>query len=71
MKLTRQAIASAYGVTRQRLHQLCKMHGLITADFSNPDRIFEKLLEGCSSPLRQRLTDYTTRESIRKTFSNQ
>jgi hypothetical protein len=62
-------IASAYGVTRQRLHQICEAYALTNSDFREPDRVFERLLEGYASPLRRRLADYTFRQSIRQTLS--
>jgi hypothetical protein len=61
-----QAIADSYGVTRQRLHQLRKRHGLAPEDFSNPDFVFSLLLaSGRGSPLRSKLSNPSARIIIK------
>jgi hypothetical protein len=59
------AIADAYGITRQRVHQLRQRHGLTATDLLNPDVVFEKLLTGGrASKLRKRLLNPANRQAI-------
>lgn len=60
-----EAVAEAYGITRQRLHQLRRGYGFELSDFTNPGRIFDTLLDhGRSCPLRDRLRCPITRAVI-------
>lgn len=58
-------IASAYGVTRQRLHQLRREHGLTIEQLADPTQVFDKLLDkGRACKLRSRLRDPDTRAAL-------
>jgi len=63
-------IAKEYGVTRQRLYQLCNKHQLTIGDFCNPEVIFSTLLvSGTRKKLRLRLSDPANREAIKQTLT--
>jgi hypothetical protein len=60
-------IASVYGVTRQRVHQMRILYGLTPADFRDADLIFSKLLTaGNHSKTRKALSNPEVRESIKQ-----
>jgi hypothetical protein len=65
-----QTIATAYGITRQAVHELARRHGLSREELANPDLVFQHMLTVRSSNLRIRLSDPRQRESIRKSLSN-
>jgi hypothetical protein len=60
-------LAEAYGISRQGLHKLMVSNDLTKNDLLNPDYVFQRLLDlGRLSPLRTRLSDPRTRETIKK-----
>lgn len=68
---TVEAVAEAYQVSRQRLHQLRRAFGLELADFADPSKIFDTLLDhGRSCPLRDRLRCPISRAVIQDQLTN-
>lgn len=62
---TVEAVAEAYQVSRQRLHQLRRAFALELADFARPELVFDRLIEaGRACPLRSRLADPVERAVI-------
>jgi hypothetical protein len=67
---SKAAIARAYKVTRQGLHNLCKGHGFTIEDLLEPDIVFARLLEnGNAARTRGMLSNPANREAIRKTLT--
>ena len=63
-------IAATYRVSRQRVFQIRRNHGLTIQDFREPDLVFSALLDdGRANSLRRRLSDAATRETIRQALT--
>ncbi len=70
--ISKMHIATAYGITRQRVYQLLKEYpGLTVDNFSDPDLIFNLLLWGKKTKLRSRIFSPAFREIIKNKLSNQ
>jgi hypothetical protein len=66
-----QDLAEAYGLSRQGLHKIMHRNDLTKLDLLNPDIVFQRLLGlGRQSPLRTRLSNPATRETITTKISN-
>jgi hypothetical protein len=64
-----KSLAQSYGISRQGLYQLMERNGLTRSELSQPDIVFNKLLENRASHLRVRLTDPRNRAKIAKKLS--
>jgi hypothetical protein len=65
-EITLTALAQAYFITRQGLHQLMERNHLTRQDIMEPERVFQALLSNKASHLRARLTDPRNRAKIAK-----
>jgi len=69
-KPTMQTLAEAYQLTRQGLYVALVSNALTRADLADPDYVFQRLLDlGRHSPLRSRLSNPATRETIKTNIS--
>jgi hypothetical protein len=60
-------LAKSYGISRQGLYVAMGSNALTRSDLLNPDYVFQRLLDlGRLSPLRTRLSNPATRQTIKK-----
>jgi len=64
------AISKAFGISRQTFYDKSSSLGLSKADWLSPEVVFSKMLAtGNTSPLRTRLSNPATRETIKTNIS--
>ena len=64
------AISKAFGISRQTFYDKSRSLGLSKADWLSPEVVFSKMLAtGNTSPLRTRLSNPATRETIKTNIS--